>query len=127
MKHLSQQMLSMELRRPFLDRHRQYLREVLRRPGLSAGERLRLSQELTTAGSPKDYDTEPQPGAVDPGPMPVTPIAIDLAEATHDSLATLSHARLFLFATQQNIDVRHGNTKAQVIEAILGSVQGETP
>lgn len=125
MKHLSQQMLTMEVRRSALERYRHQLREQLRRPGLSAEERSRLQRALATAGSPKIYDASepPAPGSIDPGPMPAKPIEIDLATATHDSLSSFTHARLYLYAIQHGLDVNSGETKAQIAEAILAYAQ----
>lgn len=121
MKHLSQQMLSDALRKPYLDRMRSTLRERLRRPGISTEERAYLQTELAKVGAPKVYSAEEPspPGAIDPGPMPVVPIQIDLANATHDSLSALPHTRLYLYAVQQGLEVHASDTKALIILKLL--------
>lgn len=129
MKHLSQQMLSMDLRRTSLEGYRRRLREQLRHPGLSADERVRLQRLVAASGNPKIYDASesPAPGAIDPGPMPAKPIEIDLATATHDSLSRFSHTRLYTYATQHGLDVSSGKTKAEIVETILASAERGRP
>jgi hypothetical protein len=84
---------------------------------------------LEILGKPKVYTNSgpPQPGAIDPGPMPAVEIEIDLDSATHDSLSTILHSRLYLYARQEGLEVSPGDTKAQIVTTILGSSQGENP
>jgi len=98
-------------------------------PGLKATERDRLRVFLTGLGKPKDYkwDEEPQPGAIDPGPMPAVTIEVDLDGATFETLAALPHSRLYLYANQEELDIKPGDTKAVIVKAILTAIQGENP
>lgn len=118
----------MELRKPHLQRWRRKLQETLRQPGLSAMERDRAVTMLAVIDKPKDYkwDEAPQPGAIDPGPMPTVDIEMDLESATFDTLSTESHTRLYLYAHQEGLEVSPGDTKAVIIKMILAS-QGEKP
>ena len=127
MKHLSQQMIGMELRAPHLQRYRRELQTALRKPGLTAPERERYQQYLALVGQPKVYSSSesPQPGALDPGPMPVVALELDLENATVDSLSILPHSRLYLYARQEGLEINPGDTKAQIVKTILGSSQGE--
>lgn len=129
MKHLSQQMIEMELRAPHLQRYRRELQVALRKPGLTTGERELFQSQLVRVGAPKVYDSsEPsQPGALDPGPMPPVVLELDLEAASFDSLSTIPHSRLYLYARQEGLEVDPGDTKAQVVKTILGSIQGENP
>jgi hypothetical protein len=58
MKHLSQQMLSEELRRPHLRRRRVQLQGMLQTVQLSAEARGRLLNEMMRIGKPKIYGAE---------------------------------------------------------------------
>ena len=126
MRHLSQQMIAEEVRRPHLRKYRRHLHETLRDPGLGAEARKRVLAALENAGRPKTYDSiEPPPsGALDPGPMPQPAIEIDLQAATHDSLSATPHTRLYLYAVQRGLKVSPGDTKVQTISAILDTIQG---
>lgn len=126
MRHLSQQMISMEVRKPYLHRYKRKLREALQNPGLSATERELVKKKYDEAGQPKVYDAEapPAPGALDPGPMPQPPIELD--SSSRESLSAESHTRLFLYARQLGLEAQPNNTKAQVINSILSYQQGET-
>jgi len=126
-KHLTQQMISTDLRKPFIQKRRRKLQQLLRQPGLSATERDRFRAQLDGLGKPKVYKwDEPQPGAIDPGPMPVVAIELDLDDATFETLSKQPHSRLFLFAQQQGLEIKPGETKAKVINTILAAHQGET-
>lgn len=129
MKHISQQMISMDLRGPVLRRYRAQIKDRLRRPGLTKDEHAQLHRQLKLVGEPKVYsDSEPPPpGAIDPGPMPPVEIELDLDNASYDSLSPHAHSRLYLYARQEGLDVKAGDTKAQVINLILRSIQGEKP
>lgn len=129
MKHLSQQMIGMDLRTPHIQRYRRILGDLLRRPGLTAAERENHQRSLDLLGKPKVYSNSepPPPGAIDPGPMPAVEIELDLDSATHDSLSTIPHSRLYLYARQEGLEVNPGDTKAQIVTAILGFSQGENP
>lgn len=128
MKHLAQHMLSESLRRPYLDKAKVAIREQLRHPGLYETERSRLLQRLASLGHPKVYEANPSPvpGAIDPGPLPPKNIFIDVANATYSTLSALPHTRLYLYATQQRLNVHSTDTKDQVILALLEHAQGTT-
>lgn len=106
---------------------RRKIQERLRLPGLPATERDMLRGVLERLGKPKEYkwDEVPQPGAIDPGPMPVVDIELDLDDATFETLSSLPHSRLFLFAQQEGLEVKPGDTKARIVKLILDSHQGE--
>jgi hypothetical protein len=125
-KHLSQQMVSLELRRPHLKRFRRALQKRLRSPGLDGDTRRALERQVHGLGGPKVYsaDDPPPPGAIDPGPMPVDPIDLPLT-STYESLSATPHTRLYLFALQQGLDIHPGNTKAQLVLTILSYFQRE--
>lgn len=125
MRHIAQSMISMEVRQPYLKRYKRKLRESLQNPGLSGSERAHVQEKFDNAGKPRVYDAKasPSPGAIDPGPMPQPPIQIP--DLSRDALALETHTRLFLFARQLGLEVQPNNTKAQVIEVILGRNQGE--
>jgi len=126
MKHLSQQMIDSEIRKPHLQRYQKDLRAVLRRPGLTAEERGCFSRRLALSGKPKVYDPSetPRPGALNPGPMPPAGLEFDLESASADSLSTISHTRLYLYAQQEGLKVDPSDTKAQIIKTILESNEG---
>ena len=126
MRHISQQMISMEVRKPALHRYKRKLRDALQNPGLSATERAQVKERYDIAGTTKVYDAEapPSPGAIDPGPMPQPPIELD--SSSLESLSAETHTRLFLFARQLGLEAQPNNTKAQVVEMLLGRNQGET-
>ena len=128
MKHLSQQMLGTELRKPYLQRYRRQIQDALRRPGVSAEERQNYQLILDHLGEPKVYSVTdtPTPGALHPGPMPVD-IEIDLDGATLETLSSIAHSRLYLYARQEGLEVQPGDTKVQIVKAILATVEGETP
>jgi len=128
-KHLSQQMISIELRKPHLQRQRRRLQEKLRQPGLVATDRITYQNMLGFLGKPKEYkwDEAPQPGAIDPGPMPVVEIELELEDATFDTLSALPHSRLYLYAHQEGLEVKPGDTKAVIVKTILADHQGEEP
>ena len=126
MKHFSQQMIGIELRSPYLQQWRRKLQRELRRPGLSSDERDRLGRSLKTSGKPKVYsfDEPPQPGSLDPGPMPQEDVEIDAEGATYNSLSTLPHTRLYMYARQHGLAVNPGATKAEIVRMILADIQG---
>ena len=127
MKHLAQSMMSVELRAPYLKRRERRLKEALRRPGIRAEERKFLLQALDQLGKPKEYleDEKPLPGAIDPGPMPPVEIALDLDEMTFENLSTIPHAKLYLYAQQEGLEIKPGDTKAVIVKTILTATQGE--
>lgn len=129
MKHFSQQMIGMDLRSPHIQRGRRRIQRELRRPGLSSDERDRLGRDLKTFGLPKVYsfDEPPKPGSLDPGPMPQVDVEIDVDGGTYDSIASLPHTRLYMYARQQGLEVNPGDTKAQIVKTILATIQGENP
>lgn len=129
MKHLSQQMIGMDLRAPYIQRYRRQLQELLRQPGLTEAERENFQKKLDFVGKPKVYsDSEPpKPGAIDPGPMPLVELELDVGSATFDSLSVMPHSRLYLYARQEGLEVNPGDTKAQIVTTILGSSQGDNP
>lgn len=125
MKHLSQQMISMELRRPHLRRWRRTLQRRMSSPGLTSDSRRVLEREIRSVGEPKIYDADDPPpvGALHPGERP--PVRLDLDGATHETLAGVPHTSLYLYALQNDLEVVPGDTKAQVIKKILSHAQGE--
>jgi len=127
MKHLAQNMISIELRAPYLKRQEKRLKEALRRPGIRAEERTLLLQLLDRLGKPKEYleDESPPPGAIDPGPMPPVEIELDLDEMNFENLSTIPHAKLYLYAQQKGLEVKPGDTKAVIVKTILTATQGE--
>lgn len=129
MKHLSQQMIGMDLRGPQIQRARRRLQREMQRPALSAEQRERLNHYLENLGKPKVYsfDEPPKPGALDPGPMPQPAVEIDVGTATYDSISSLPHTRLYMYARQHGLQVNPGDTKAQIVKAILADIQGENP
>lgn len=88
-----------------------------------------MQEHLASLGQPKQYDldTEPQPGAIHPGLMPVVDIELELENMTFENLSRLPHSRLYLYACQEDLDVAPGNTKAVIVKTILASFQGEKP
>jgi hypothetical protein len=124
-------MISMELRKPHIQRQRRKLQEMLRRPGLPSTDREFARKALESLGAPKVYsaDEPPQPGAIDPGPMPVVDIELELEldDMTYDSLTTLPHSRLYLYAQQEGLDIKPGDTKAVIVKTILAAQQGDEP
>lgn len=129
MRHLSQQMIGMDLRSPHLQRQRRRLRRELQRVDLGGKERRRLEQMFHRVGEPRVYslDEPPPPGALDPGPMPNIRVEVDVEGATHDTLDAYPHARLYLYARDRGLEVRPGDTKATIVQAILAASQGEDP
>lgn len=127
MKHLAQNMISIELRAPYLKRQQKKLKEALRRPGISAEERKFLLQLLDGLGKPKEYleDAVPPPGAIDPGPMPPVEIELELDEMNFENLSTIPHTKLYLYAQQEGLEVKPGDTKAVIVKKILTATQGE--
>lgn len=125
MKHLSQQMISMEMRRPHIRRLRRRLQRTLSQPGLNPEQRRMYERQLNGLGEPKVYDADdpPPPGARHPGGRP--PVKLDVEEATHESLAAVPHTTLYLYALQHDLEVVPGDTKAQVVNKILSNAQGE--
>jgi hypothetical protein len=126
MKHFSQQMISLEKRRPFIKQQRRSLQKSLRNPGLNGETRRVLERQIHNLGGPKVYsaDDPPSPGSIDPGPMPQDPIELTL-DSTYDSLSGTPHTRLYLFALQQDLDVHPGHTKAQLVQTILSHLRRE--
>jgi len=120
-------MISEELRRPYVQQYRRKLREHARQPGLTPDERKRVARMLAGLDKPKQYrpDEPPQPGAIDPGPMP--PAGIDLGSGflTFESLSKHVHSRLYLYAVQEGLNVTPGDTKAKIIQTILNQEQGK--
>lgn len=125
MKHISQQMLSMELRRPHLRRWRRRLNRILSSPGLSDDRRRVIEREIHGVGQPKVYDADdpPTPGALQGGTRPT--VHLDLQNATHETLSSVPHTTLYLYALQHDLEVATGDTKAQVVSAILNHREGE--
>lgn len=125
MKHLSQQMLLKELRRPHERRMRSRLLEHLRRPSLPPEEAALLRRRIANTGFPKTYEPEPVlADAVDPGLMPIGPIELDLTQLSYTSLSNLSHSLLFSYAIQRGLDVKPSATKAQIVSAVWTLAQG---
>ena len=127
MKHLAQNMISIELRAPYLKRREKQIKEALRRPGISAEERKLLLQFLDMLGKPKEYSEgeEPPPGAIDPGPMPPVEIKLEVEEMNFENLSTILHSKLYLYAQQEGLEVKPGDTKAVIVQTILTATQGE--
>lgn len=126
MKHVSQQMISMELRRPYLKRRRRQLQRQMRHPGLDPEARRRIEREIHNLGDPKVYsaDDPPPPGAMFPGPMPAAEIDIP-PDSSIEQLSAIPHTRLYLYALKRDLDVHPGNTKIQVAKAVLDHLRGE--
>lgn len=126
MRHLSQQMLTEEIRRPHLKRHRRRLQRALQDLTLGPETRKRFMAELAGLGKPKVYDASepPLPGALNPGPMPQPAIELDLETSTIESLSAIPHTRLYLYALQEGLEVNPGDTKVQTIKTILDAIQG---
>lgn len=126
MKHLSQQMLSPELRRPHLKKYRRALQKRLRGHGLDADSRRALEREIHGLGAPKVYsaDDPPPPGAIHPGVVLAEHLVFP-PDSTYDQLSATPHTRLYLYAIQQDLDVHPGNTKAQLVNAILSHLREE--
>lgn len=124
MKHLSQQMISMGLRRPHLKRRRRRLHNTLASPSLSSDQRRVLERELEGLGGPKVYDADdpPRPGSLQGGQAP---LSLDLEGATHETLVAVPHTTLYLYALQHDLEVLPGDTKAQVVNTILDNIKGE--
>lgn len=126
MKHLSQQMLAVEMRRPYLRSHRKRLHRALATPGISPERRRVLERELNNLGKPKVYDPDdpPLPGALNGGPRPSVQLQLD-SNSSRDVLLALPHSQLYLYALQHDLEVHPGDTKAQVVSTILRQLQGE--
>lgn len=92
-------------------------------------DRETTQQLLGTLGEPKEYkwDDMPPPGGIDPGPMPLIDIELDLDEATFSTLSSQPHSRLYRFARQEGLDTKPGDTKAVIVKTILVAYQGENP
>ena len=129
MHHFSQQMISIEVRRPHINRFKKRLVRAIQTPGLDSDTRQRLRDQLTKLGEPKVYtvDGSAPPGAIDPGPMPGDPPYIDFDNATASSLMAHLHTHLVRHALNMELDVNSSDTKAQVINVILEHVQGGNP
>jgi hypothetical protein len=127
MKHLSQQRISMEMRRPFVRKWRRTLQRRLASPGLSADARRVLERDIHNLGEPKIYNADDPPpvGARRGGEG--APVKIDLNAATAESLTSIPHTKLYLYALQHDLEVAPGDTKAQVVQTILGHAKGEAP
>jgi len=84
-----------------------------------------VERELNGIGQPKVYDPDdpPAPGSLQGGAR--APIVLDLEGATHDTLAAIPHTTLYLYSLQHDLEVGPGDTKAQVVKAILNHNQGE--
>lgn len=118
----------MELRKPHIQRQKRSLQELLRRPGVPASEKEWAKKVLSQLGKPKNYGSEaPQPGALDPGPMPVVNTEIVISDTSFENLSSMSHSQLYRFAQQHDMDVSSSDTKATIIKKIMASVQGENP
>lgn len=126
MRHVSQQMISLEVRRPYLKQRRRALQKQLRNPGVDAETRRRIEGQIGKLGEPKIYsaDDPPPPGAINPGPMPVGDVQLP-PDPSHETLSAMPHTRLYLFAVQRDLEVHPGNTKVQVIETILSHLRRE--
>lgn len=126
MRHVSQQMISLEVRRPHLKRRRRVLQKQLRNPGADMETRRRIERQIRNLGEPKVYsaDDPPPPGAIDPGPMPIGDVEMP-SDPSHETLSAMPHTQLYLFAVQQGLEVHSGNTKVQVIETILKHLRRE--
>jgi len=127
MHHVSQQMLSIEVRSPHQARFKRRIQRLLQTPGLSAEARVNYKKILDAVGEPKVYDRngEAPPGAIDPGPMSVGPPAIDFASATEDSLGKVLHTDLVRHAILLDVDVPKTASKAQLIRLLLAQAKGE--
>lgn len=126
MKHLSQQMLAVEVRRPHLRSHRRRLQRALATPGISPERRRAIERDLNNLGKPKVYDPDdpPEPGALNGGPRPPVQIQLD-SNSTRETLLSIPHTKLYLYALQHDFDVHPGDTKAKVVDTILRHLQGE--
>lgn len=125
MKHLSQQMLSTELRQPHLRKRRRELRQSLSSPSLTEERRRVVRRDLENIGKPKIYDdTDPAPVGALPNPDS-GPVVLDLEDVSHDTLVQIAHTTLFTYALQQGLPVLPGNTKAQIVTTILANTKGE--
>jgi hypothetical protein len=125
MKHISQQMLTMDVRRPHLDSYRKSLRASLSRSDLSVEEMNRLRRELRDLGRPKVYAAqEPPAWGIDSGPMPEAPL--DLDHVTADDLLAFPHQRLRRVADRHAVVLEPGDTKALIIQKILAA-KGKKP
>ena len=129
MHHVSQQQISIEVRRPHINRFKKRLIRMLQTPGLDSETRQRYQAQLDKLGEPKVYTREGQapPGAINPGPMPTDPPDIDFDTATASSLSQQLHTNLVRHALQMELDVQPSNTKAQIVQAILGHIAGGNP
>jgi hypothetical protein len=129
MHHISQQMISIEVRRPHINRFKRRLVRAIQTPGLDGETRQRLQTQITKLGEPKVYTKEGQApaGAIDPGPMPGDPPFIDFDKATASSLTEHLHTHLVQHAINMELDVNTSDTKAQVINLILEHIQGGNP
>jgi hypothetical protein len=129
MKHLSQQMIASDVRRPHLRRYRKSLLRRLSSGNLSDDVRRVLERDLQNLGKPKTYDPNdpPPPGALRGGRSPLVDLGVDAEDATFESLSKFPHTRLYLYALQKDLEVRSGDTKAQVVDTILRHLTGEEP
>lgn len=110
-----------------MQQYRRKLREHARQPGLTPDERQRVTRMLGELDKPKQYrpDDPPQPGALDPGPMPPAGIDLGSDSSTFESLSKHTHSRLYLYAIQEGLNVNPGDTKAKIVQTILDQEQGE--
>lgn len=129
MHHLSQQMLSIEVRRPHQASYKRKLQRLLQTPGLTAELRAMYQSDLDMIGEPKVYlrGAPAPPGAIASGPMPEDLIAIDFDSATEETLGKELQTILVRHAIQLGLDVQTTASKAQVIALLLAHAQGENP
>jgi len=129
MHHVSQQQISIEVRRPHINRFKKRLIRMLQTPGIDSETRQRYQVQLDKLGEPKVYTREGHapPGAIDPGPMPTDPPPIDFDTATASSLSQHLHTNLVRHALRMELVVQSSDTKAQIVQAILGHIAGGNP
>lgn len=129
MYHLNQQRLSMEVRKPHVNKLQQRLMRHVEAPILTAEQRSLLVEALAKLGQPKSYSNK---GSTSPLAINLEPIdsnlpEIDFTTATVESLSTYRHQHLVLHATRMGIGVHVTDSKALVIQKIREFVSQETP
>jgi hypothetical protein len=129
MYHLNQQRLSLEVRKPHVNKLQQRLMRHVETPILTSDQRALLVQALTKLGRPKVYSEQ---GSKSPLAINLEPIGSELPEidfkaSTTESLSAYRHQHLVQHAVRMGIDVYVTDSKALVIQKILEHVSQETP